>query len=440
MIVQLRRIMLFSCLLIIHPLLFSQSFSINTDGSTANASAILDVKSTLKGILIPRMDKTARKTISSPATGLMVYQTGPDSTGFYYYNGAGWYWLLSSGNTDTLAWKTIGNAGTSAATNYIGTSDGNDLVIKTTGAERMRILTSTGKVGVGTSSPGEKMEINGNLKFTGTDTIYAGSGTTNMFIHAGDGTASGGSFLIRAGNAGPSTGGTGGDLTLIAGGNMPQGGAGYGNLGVCGNVNITGGYGYNSAGGNINITAGQTSYWALTGGSHSDVIIKGGQNTAAADASGITVEGGHTFAGDASNTTGGDLILKPGSGSGASGNSGTIQLNGSITLGVSLGIAGGTGGSPVSLLNQKAYLGLSPVSGTNNNYILPAPASYSGRTYIIRNNSSVNSAILTSSGGALFYPGSSSTGTASYTLNPTTSVKTVMVISDGSNWTIMQMN
>ena len=35
----------------------AQSFAINTDGSTAHASALLDVKSTTKGVLVPRMSK-----------------------------------------------------------------------------------------------------------------------------------------------------------------------------------------------------------------------------------------------------------------------------------------------------------------------------------------------------------------------------------------------
>ena len=66
--------------------IFSQSLSINTDGSTANASAMLDVKSTTKGLLIPRMTRTERNAIASPATGLMIFQNSPDSIGFYYYS------------------------------------------------------------------------------------------------------------------------------------------------------------------------------------------------------------------------------------------------------------------------------------------------------------------------------------------------------------------
>ncbi|WP_297290837.1 hypothetical protein, partial [Oceanicoccus sp.] len=46
--------------------LFAQ-VSINTDGSSPDESAMLDVKSTTKGMLIPRMDSTQRVAITSPA-------------------------------------------------------------------------------------------------------------------------------------------------------------------------------------------------------------------------------------------------------------------------------------------------------------------------------------------------------------------------------------
>ena len=68
----------------------AQSVSINTDGSTAHASALLDVKSTSKGVLVPRMTKAERNAIAAPATGLMVFQNAPDSVGFYYYDGTSW--------------------------------------------------------------------------------------------------------------------------------------------------------------------------------------------------------------------------------------------------------------------------------------------------------------------------------------------------------------
>jgi hypothetical protein len=55
------------------------------------ASAQLDVSSTSKGFLPPRMTQVQRDSIASPAEGLLIYQT--DSTaGVYYYNGI--YWKL----------------------------------------------------------------------------------------------------------------------------------------------------------------------------------------------------------------------------------------------------------------------------------------------------------------------------------------------------------
>ncbi len=66
--------------------------AITTDGSEPDASAMLDVKSTDKGLLIPRMTVSQRGSISSPATGLLVYQT--DGTeGFYFYDGSSWLCL-----------------------------------------------------------------------------------------------------------------------------------------------------------------------------------------------------------------------------------------------------------------------------------------------------------------------------------------------------------
>ena len=54
-----------------------------------DASAALDITSTTAGLLIPRMTENQRVEISSPARGLMVYQTDLTS-GFYYYNGSSW--------------------------------------------------------------------------------------------------------------------------------------------------------------------------------------------------------------------------------------------------------------------------------------------------------------------------------------------------------------
>lgn len=90
---------------------FSQSVSINNNAAVADTSAILDVSSTAKGLLIPRMTAAQKTTIANPATGLLIYQTD-GSTGFYYYNGTTWLLLITSAiNTDkqnTLIYTTKG--------------------------------------------------------------------------------------------------------------------------------------------------------------------------------------------------------------------------------------------------------------------------------------------------------------------------------------------
>lgn len=62
---------------------------------TPHPSAMLDITSTNKGLLIPRLDSLQRVTIATPATGLLVYQTNA-SPGFYYFNGALWSALNTS--------------------------------------------------------------------------------------------------------------------------------------------------------------------------------------------------------------------------------------------------------------------------------------------------------------------------------------------------------
>ncbi len=91
-----------SCILCV--LQSNAQVSINTDGSDADASAMLDVSSENKGILFPRMTATQRDNILSPATGLMVYVTDDDK--IYIYEGSSW--IEGSGNTN-CGWEVSGN-------------------------------------------------------------------------------------------------------------------------------------------------------------------------------------------------------------------------------------------------------------------------------------------------------------------------------------------
>jgi len=74
--------------------------SINTDNSEPNISAMLDVKSNNKGMLVPRMTSTQRTSINSPALGLLVFDT--DTESFWFRNSSNWIELVS-GNIATLS-------------------------------------------------------------------------------------------------------------------------------------------------------------------------------------------------------------------------------------------------------------------------------------------------------------------------------------------------
>ncbi|MCC6599783.1 MAG: hypothetical protein IT223_03820, partial [Crocinitomicaceae bacterium] len=66
----------------------SNGVSINNSGAVPDPSAILDVSSTTKGALIPRMTQTERNAISNPALGLQVFNTTTNCLNMW--NGSTW--------------------------------------------------------------------------------------------------------------------------------------------------------------------------------------------------------------------------------------------------------------------------------------------------------------------------------------------------------------
>ncbi len=142
-----KNILLFS-FIVFTTTLFAQ---VGIGTTNPEAGAALDVTSTSKGILVPRMTQAQRNLIASPATSLIIYQT--DATpGFYYYNGSAWVSFASSG------WSLTGNSGTNPSSFKIGTTDSQDLKIVTNNTEAMRI-TSAGNVGIGTTTPSTKLHV-----------------------------------------------------------------------------------------------------------------------------------------------------------------------------------------------------------------------------------------------------------------------------------------
>ena len=157
----------------------AQSLAVNTDGSAADVSALLDIKSTSKGLLIPRMTLAQKNVVSLPATGLLVYQT--DGTkGLYVNNGTpaapNWQLVTASSN----AWGLTGNAGTIDGTNFIGTTDNIPFTIKVNNQKAGRIDHLLGNSFFGyqsgnNNSTGVSNTANGHMAFFANTT---GSGNT----------------------------------------------------------------------------------------------------------------------------------------------------------------------------------------------------------------------------------------------------------------------
>ncbi len=99
----------------------AQNIGINVNGAAPNASALLDIDVSAlvgpkRGLLIPRVTTTERLGIVAPATGLLVFDTS--FLEFWFFDGLVWT-PLSNGR----GWRITGNAGTTAGTHFIGTTD-----------------------------------------------------------------------------------------------------------------------------------------------------------------------------------------------------------------------------------------------------------------------------------------------------------------------------
>lgn len=93
----MKKILLLLLLTAIYTLGFSQSVGIGTD--TPDTNAILEIRSDTKGLLIPRMDSTARKALPD-TKGMMVYDTTTNS--FWFNTGESWLKPVSSDGTQQL--------------------------------------------------------------------------------------------------------------------------------------------------------------------------------------------------------------------------------------------------------------------------------------------------------------------------------------------------
>lgn len=165
----------------------------------------LQIESNNKGLLIPRVALTttllATPVGPSPiATGILVYNTATSgigitgvTPGFYYWSGTEWTALKSTAGQN---WSLTGNSGTSPGTQYLGTSDNQNLQIRTNATLRMTVE-NDGQVIVGTGTP----------QTNTLTTINAGATQVGLFVNSSNSArtiralnATGTQFVIDGGN------------------------------------------------------------------------------------------------------------------------------------------------------------------------------------------------------------------------------------------------
>lgn len=110
---------------------YAQTDNVGIGTTQPDNSAILDLSSSNKGFLLPRMSETQRLEIKSPAQGLQVFQTDAKS-GLYIFDGSAWSVATSANSTSAALdpWLEGGNNIASNPAAFIGTTNNAPLVFK----------------------------------------------------------------------------------------------------------------------------------------------------------------------------------------------------------------------------------------------------------------------------------------------------------------------
>lgn len=161
-------------------------------------SAALDLGLGNKGLLISSINLASTSDITSfngttPATSLLIMNTNPAitngfGTGYYYWDSV-WKKLAVSGETAGFTdWSLGGNTGVNSKTDFLGTTDAKNLILKTKGKEIVR-LTGSGALGIGITNPTHALDVDagdGGIRFRNLPTI-ATTSSANYVVIANDG-------------------------------------------------------------------------------------------------------------------------------------------------------------------------------------------------------------------------------------------------------------
>jgi uncharacterized protein (TIGR02145 family) len=131
----MKKNILFISILVMTSIAASAQVKVGDNPTTINGSAVLEIESTTKGMLLPRMTTAERTAIATPAVGLQVYDTTENAN--YFFDGTAWQKSASgtikfvNGTTPSNAVYTTGsvaigiaNPATSAALDVTSTNKG----------------------------------------------------------------------------------------------------------------------------------------------------------------------------------------------------------------------------------------------------------------------------------------------------------------------------
>lgn len=442
---KIRSCTLIACLFA--SLLTQAQVAFNTTGASPGNSAMLDVTSTTKGLLVPRMTTTERTAITSPATGLLVYDN--DQSLFYYYNGTAWAAITAT----ITAWSINGNSSTVSGTDFLGTTDNQALEIKTNNILHTRIRTN-GQIEVlntgGSVYLGQKVGIsddlnnhfnvgigNSALVIMNTGTGSTAIGFCAMQSSTGSYNTTAGYFVMGNinGNGASNTGlgqvtllrnSTGSYNTALGGQVLSNNNAGNYNTGVGANSLISNTSGIENTAIGFNATNNNTTgnYNTGIGSSALTNNFTGSNNVAIGRAAYFTVDNlsnataiGYNAQGDQSNSlvlggTGADALNV---GIGTTTPLSTLEVTGAGSMAIKSGQVAGTN-NPDNTASVWRYN-----SGTGS-ITLPDATAYANRLYLIANQT--GAALTISSYNDL-------AGTAQTILAAGSSI---MIVSDGVTW------
>lgn len=176
----------------------AQPYTDNVGIGTAmpDPSALLELKSSEKGFLIPRMTQAERDAIQLPATGLLIFNVTANAIQYNIGTKFNPVWVsmlyinVDGGSSSGVFWSLLGNDSVDASKHFLGTKNDQPLIVKTDNVTRM-ILTETGEIRItgNTSITGEldlaglnsPLLLNGNAGVAGQVLVSAGPGITPQY-------------------------------------------------------------------------------------------------------------------------------------------------------------------------------------------------------------------------------------------------------------------